>query len=202
VFHESVAINGSLIVPFAGERSVGCTGGVGTVVKLKMEENEPVPPGFLALTLQKYFVLVESELSCFDVVAIVESSKIMEVKSVSVAACNLYVTAPAEAFHESVAINGSLIVPFAGESSVGCTGGGGTVVKLKMEENELVPPGFLALTRQKYFVLVESEPSCLDVVAIVESSKIIEVKRVSVAACNLYATAPAEKPQESVGFRG
>ena len=59
-----------------------------------------------------------------------------------------YVEAPETVFQVSVRLRGLSKAPFAGEERVGAAGTGGTVVKLKMGDQALVPPAFLALTRQ------------------------------------------------------
>ena len=59
------------------------------MIILQACENELVPKEFLALTLQKYFVRFDSELTGRVVSVRVESSTIFTVKSVSLASWNL-----------------------------------------------------------------------------------------------------------------
>src|SRR5690242_16017152 len=78
-------------------------------------------------------------------------------------------------------------------------GGGATVVvKLHAAENALGPPAFFASTRQKYFVPLESGPTCREVTASVESSTTVDPKSESVDSCTRYVVAPADAFQLSV----
>jgi len=80
--------------------------------------------------------------------------------------CKRYKVAPEEAFHVKVGLIETSMELLAGELSVGAAGGATTVVKLFAEEYELVPPAFVALTRQKYFVLFCNPVTLYVVVAI------------------------------------
>lgn len=54
-----------------------------------------------------------------------------------------------EAFQIRLGVTEMPVAPLAGDESVGAAGGGGgTVVKLKAEDQALVPPEFAAFTRQ------------------------------------------------------
>ena len=58
------------------------------------------------------------------------------------------------------------------------------VVKLNVDEYALVPPALLALTRQKYVVLFDKDPTCREVVVSVESSRMAGEKLEFVETCN------------------
>jgi hypothetical protein len=64
--------------------------------------------------------------------------------------CTPYEVAPLAAFQLSVGFVETLVAPFDGEVSVGADGGltVALVVKLQTVEYALVPPVFVALTRQ------------------------------------------------------
>ena len=59
-----------------------------------------------------------------------------------------YVDAPALAFQLNVGAIGTFVAPVAGEFSVGTGGTTETVVNVKVVDQLLVPPAFVALTRQ------------------------------------------------------
>ena len=56
----------------------------------------------------------------------------------------------------SVGVVVLVIVPVTGKERAGTAGSGGSVVKLQVEDQELVPAAFTAFTRQKYVVELES----------------------------------------------
>ena len=60
----------------------------------------------------------------------------------------MYEVAPEEAFHDRVGAMEMFFALFVGELRLGAAGGFGIVVKLLTLENELVPAGFVAETRQ------------------------------------------------------
>jgi hypothetical protein len=117
-----------------GELRTGIPGAGGIVVKFHTEENALVPLIFFAFTLQKYWVLVERALSKRFVVAIVESSRTIELKSESVATWHRYDAAPGEEFQVNDTVVGTLRDPFAGDNSPGVEGIPGTVVKFQTDE--------------------------------------------------------------------
>ena len=78
----------------------------------------------------------------------VASSTMVLEKSEIVDNWTRYVAAPETAFHASVRLSSWFVALLEGELSVGATGAGGTVVKLKTCDQALVPPAFVALTRQ------------------------------------------------------
>jgi hypothetical protein len=53
-----------------------------------------------------------------------------------------------EAFHDTVGLVETPVAPFEGDDSVGADGAATMVVKLRAVEYALVPPAFVALTRQ------------------------------------------------------
>ncbi len=59
-----------------------------------------------------------------------------------------YACAPCDAFQDSVSVNGWPVAPLAGAERIGAGGGESTVAKCQTDDQELVPPAFLALTLQ------------------------------------------------------
>ena len=59
-----------------------------------------------------------------------------------------YVLAPADAFQLNVTVVGCVVAPSGGERSVGMGGGAEIVAKPHAPDQSLIPPAFLALTRQ------------------------------------------------------
>ena len=86
--------------------------------------------------------------TCLEVEVIVASSKTVVEKVELVETCSLYDVAPDEAFHASVGLVAIPVTALAGEASTGVEGGATMVVKLQAFDQALVPPAFLALTRQ------------------------------------------------------
>ena len=62
--------------------------------------------------------------------------------------CKRYVVAPAEEFQLTVGLVEMLVVPLPGEISEGAVGTESVVVNLHGVDQPLVPPAFVALTRQ------------------------------------------------------
>ena len=124
----------------------------------------------------------------------------MDTKLESVATCNLYVAAPVATFHVSVGFIAIFVSPFDGVARVGVAGIGTTAVKFHMAEYWLVPPMFVAFTRQKYLTLLVNGPIALCVVVSVESCTTNDTKFESVATCSLYVDTPAEAFHVRVGL--
>jgi hypothetical protein len=76
------------------------------------------------------------------------------------------------------------------------------VMKFHTLEYELVPPAFLAFTRQKCLVLFANGPTCLDVVVTVESSSTVVAKSESVETCTVYDAAVADAFHAKVNVAG
>jgi hypothetical protein len=63
--------------------------------------------------------------------------------------CKRYEVAPLEAFQLSVGVRDTSVAPLAGATNVGAAGaGGGSAVNDHRADQALVPPAFLAFTRQ------------------------------------------------------
>jgi hypothetical protein len=88
-----------------------------------------VPPAFLALTRQKYVVLLLSVGVARDVPVIVESLRIVVAKFETVESCTRYVLAPDEALQLSVVLVAMPVALLDGDESVGAEGGATIVVK-------------------------------------------------------------------------
>jgi hypothetical protein len=73
-------------------------------------------------------------------------------------------------------------------------------VKLRTDDQSLVPPSFFPLTRQKNVVPFCSGPMGLSVSLIVESSTTIIENHESSDTCNRYVDAPIALSQLSVGL--
>ena len=67
------------------------------VVKFRAVLNALVPAPFFARTRQKYCVLLASDVTCLDVVVIVESFRIRDPNNESVDTCSRYEVAPLDA---------------------------------------------------------------------------------------------------------
>ena len=74
-----------------------------------------------------------------------------------------------------VGVRETLIALSSGDIKLGAGGAKTVVVKLNVVEYGPDPPGFLALTRQKYCVLFSNGPTLRDVVVSMESSTTIPV---------------------------
>jgi hypothetical protein len=97
-------------------------------------------------------VFLFKPLSEQEVVGIPLMTTAVVKKLALVETCSWYDIAPLTAFHDRLGFIGMLVVPFAGESSVGARNGASgvsVVVKLQIAEGTLVPPVFAAVTRQK-----------------------------------------------------
>ncbi len=82
--------------------------------------------------------------------------------------CTRYEAARADAFHVSVAGTATPVARLAGETSVGAggaAGGASAVVKLRVADQSLIPPAFVAFTRQWYTVLLASPGTLAEVPA-------------------------------------
>ena len=108
--------------------------------------------------------------TCRVVAVIVESFTTMFVKSESRATCKRYDVAVAAVFHASVGERATFEAPSDGDVRPGAGGVATIVVKLKIEEYGPVPPGLVALTRQKYCTLFDNEMTLRDVPGRRESS--------------------------------
>jgi len=95
-------------------------------------------------------------MTVYDVPVIPLWSTTVVEKVELVESCNRYEVAPVETFQLNVGLVDTPVVSFAGDTSVGATGAVITVVKLQVFDQPLVPTAFIALTRQKYLVLLES----------------------------------------------
>jgi len=78
----------------------------------------------------------------------VESSRTMLLKLGFKATCKRYDVAPSDAFQVSVNVIDTFFEPSAGERRVGVKGAATMVVKFHIVEYGLVPPTFVAFTRQ------------------------------------------------------
>lgn len=89
---------------------------------------------------------------------------------------------------------------FAGEARIGTDGKATIVVKRRVAVNALVPPAFVALTRQKNVVLLASPLTAREVAVIPwESTTVVEKLRL-MESWRRYVDAPADAFQLSVGF--
>jgi hypothetical protein len=104
-------------------------------------------------------------------------------------------------FHVNVGAKGTLVAPAAGVSGVGGAGGAMIVVKFPVVEKALVPPAFVALTRQKYCVSFNKPLTLREVATIAESFTIVVEKLEAVETCNRYSVAPDDTFHDNVGFR-
>jgi len=93
-------------------------------------------------------VLFDNGPTSREVVDSAASSTIEVAKLCDDDTCNLYVVAPVAVFQLNVGLIGTFVEPFAGEESVGVDGAATIVVNEKAEEYAVVPPAFVALTRQ------------------------------------------------------
>ena len=118
-------------------------------MKLRAAENVLVPPAFVALTRQKYVVPLDNPVA----LNVVEVNPLWFRRNESnvelTDICSVYESAPGAMFQLSVGLVEMPVAPFAGAASVGAVGAATIVVKVRVEENPPVPPGFDALTRQK-----------------------------------------------------
>ena len=92
-----------------------------------------------------------SPVTCGEVPERFAWSNTVVAKLVLVETCRRYAVAPVAAFQLSVGLTLMLVAPSVGDASVGADGAEGvaeTVVKLLVEDQLLVPIGFVALTRQ------------------------------------------------------
>ena len=119
-----------------------------TVTKFLTAENGLEPPEFFARTRQKYSVVLANGPICRDVPVMMESSTTTVPNSESTDNCTLYDVAPVDASHCSVNVVGCPVAPDTGETSLGAGGEAAIVVKFHVVEYALVPPAFLARTRQ------------------------------------------------------
>ena len=88
---------------------------------------------FVALTLQKYLVLV-TRLAAKDVTEMFPWLTTVVAKVLSVDTWMRYEVAPGDVFHARVVFVGMPVDPLAGEASTGDGGGGVTVVKFQTVE--------------------------------------------------------------------
>jgi len=93
-------------------------------------------------------VLFDNGPTCREVVVSAASSTIEVAKLCDADTCILYVVAPVAAFQLNVGSIGTFVEPFAGDESVDADGAATIVVNEKTEEYAVVPPAFVALTRQ------------------------------------------------------
>jgi hypothetical protein len=121
-------------------------------------------------------------------------------KSALLEICIRYDAAPSMGFQTKVGFVGTFVAPLGGDAGVGaevvCT----MVVKPHTFDQLLVPPPFVALTRQKYTALFASPLTENEVPAIPLWSTKVVVKVKVVDTCTRYDAAPLEAFQISVGL--
>ena len=117
-------------------------------MKLRASENGLVPPAFVALTLQKYVVLLNKPVMLEDVEVNPVRFTTSEPKLELVESCRLYESAPMAGFQLSVGVVEMPVAPADGATRDGIVGAPTIVVKFLVPEFGLAPPAFDALTLQ------------------------------------------------------
>ena len=93
-------------------------------------------------------MLLERPLTIYDVDVILLWSIMVVVNPESVETCKRYDAAPDDTFQLRSRLVATPVAPFMGLVNTGGNGGATIVVKFQLDEYELVPPAFAALTCQ------------------------------------------------------
>jgi hypothetical protein len=139
-----------LVAPFTGRVSAGVDGDGRIVVKLKLADQALVPPALAAQTRQKYLVLLaRPATTCAADVNPLRLETMEPANVESVETWSEYEVTDVMGDHVKVTDVGWFIAWFKGEAGVGLAGTATIVVIEYFVDHALVPPEFVALTRQK-----------------------------------------------------